>query len=82
MNKAKIPDEDYNKNFQALLAEFHSIKQGENKKYGALYEKVNSVNPLSPAQSSGIKERCRHAISGEYFKSKTILAKEEKPEKK
>ena len=69
MNKSKIPDEDYNKNWQGLLAEFKSIdhiKPNAKEKYAALREKVNGVKPLTISQSNGIKDRTNNAINGTY----------------
>lgn len=69
MNKTKIPDEDYNKNFQALLSEFQSIdakKKDAKEKYAALKEKVKGVYPLSYTQRAAIEQRCDNAINGTY----------------
>jgi hypothetical protein len=69
MTRTKIPDEDYNKNWRSLLAEFHDIDhkaKDAKEKYTALKEKVNSINPLTISQSQGIKDRCNNAINGTY----------------
>lgn len=85
----KIPDEDYNKNYRSLLAEFHAIEidsKGAKEKWEALKEKAKGVNPLSARQLAGIIERCNNAINGEYGNTKTAEhfghGKPEKPEKK
>lgn len=75
----KIPDEVYNKNWQALIAEFKSIdhtKKDAKEKYDALKVKTVGVNPLSIRQVSGIIDRCNNGISGEYFINKTFSPNE------
>lgn len=85
----KLPDEDYNKNYRSLLAEFNAIEidsKGAKEKWEALKEKAKGVNPLSARQLAGIIERCNNAIKGEYGNTKRPehyqQGKPEKAEKK
>jgi len=65
--KMKITDAQYVAEWRSLLSMFHTIKDSNSKeKYDSLKELAMNSNFLTPAQRSGIIDRCDNCINGTY----------------